>query len=166
LALRWKHILKSANRGIYQILRYLRWSARRWMRWTRKASGFLLFALLTPLLDWDLLRSWRRDGFRAFRVSMALAVAVYVRLLLDRKTPILGKGLLVLAVVYGVAPRDLVPDYLFPTGLIDDLIVVAVASRCFTELCPDRLIESHALQATRGWSRAVRRHAVERQINA
>ena len=161
-----KHIFKSPNLGIYQILRYLRWSAGKWMRWTTKASVFMLFALLTPLLDRTLVRSWRTHGFRAFRISIALAVAVYVRLLLDRNTPIAGKLLLALAIVYGVAPRDLVPDYLFPIGFIDDLIVVGVASGCFMELCPDRLVESHALRATRGWSRVVRRHAAQRQINA
>lgn len=162
----WKHILKSANRGIYQILGYLRWSARRWMRWAGKASVFMLLALLAPLLDRALVRSWRTGGFRAFCTSMALAVAVHVRLLLDRNAPIMGKLLLALAILYGVAPTDLVPDDLFPIGFIDDVIVVTVASRCFVGLCPDRLVERHALLATRSWQRAVRRRAAQRKINA
>jgi uncharacterized membrane protein YkvA (DUF1232 family) len=166
LAVGLKHILRSANGGIYQILRYLQWSAGRWMRWIRKASVFMLFALLAPLLDRSLVRSWRSHGFRAFRISMVLAVAVYVRLLFDRNTPILGKGLLALAIVYGVAPNDLVPDYLLPAGFVDDVIAVTVASRCFMGLCPDRLVERHALRAARGWSRAARRHTAQRQINA
>jgi len=161
-----RYLPKSANRGIGQLLRYLQWCAVRWMRWAGKASVFMLFALLTPLLDRALVRSWRTHGFRAFRISMALAVAVYVRLLLDRNTPMMGKGLLALAIVYGVAPNDLVPDYLLPAGFIDDVIAVMVSSRCFMGLCPDRLVERHALWATRRWSRAVRRHAAQRQTNA
>ena len=162
---RWQHILKSANRGIYLLLRYLRRSAGRWMRWASKGSVFMLFALLAPLLDRSLVRSWRTGGFRAFCISMALTVAVYVRLLLDRNAPIMGKLLLALAIVYAVAPRDLVPDHLFPIGFIDDLIVVTVASRCFIGLCPDRLVERHALLATRRWQRAVRQRAAQGRIN-
>jgi uncharacterized membrane protein YkvA (DUF1232 family) len=131
-----------------------------------KASVFVLVALLVPLLDRRLIRSWRINGFRRFCNSVALAVAVYVRLLFDRSTPVVGKVLLALAVVYGVAPRDVMPDFFLPTGLIDDVIVVAVASRCFIELCPDRLVERHALQAARGWSRAVRQHVAQRRVNA
>jgi uncharacterized membrane protein YkvA (DUF1232 family) len=161
-----RYLLKSANRWTRQGLKYLRWCARRWVQWTTKASVFVVFALLVPFLDRGVIRSWRTNGFRRFRNSIALAVAVYVRLLFDRSTPIVGKGLLALAIVYAVAPRDLIPDFSFPIGLIDDVIVVAVASRCFIELCPDRLVERHALRAARGWSRAVRRHAAQRRVNA
>jgi uncharacterized membrane protein YkvA (DUF1232 family) len=165
-SIRASHFLKSANREAVQLLRYLQWSAGTWMRWTSKASVFMLFALLVPLLDRALVRSCRTHGFRALLISVALAVAVYVRLLLDRNTPIMGKGLLALAIVYGVAPHDLVPDYLLPVGLIDDVIAVTVASRCFMRLCPDRLVERHALRASRRWSRAVRRKAAQRQADA
>jgi uncharacterized membrane protein YkvA (DUF1232 family) len=160
-----RYLLKSANRQTRQLLKYLRWTAQRWAQWAGKASVFMLFAFLVPLLDRNLVRSWRANGFRGLRKSMALSIAVYVRLLFDRNIPVVGKGLLALAVVYGVAPRDLIPDFSFPSGLIDDAIVVAVASRCFVELCPDRLVESHALRATRGWNRAVRRHATQRQVS-
>ncbi|MFI5396435.1 MAG: YkvA family protein [Candidatus Binatia bacterium] len=135
------------------LAKYLRMAVRRWARWAQSALLCTLFALLAPLLDLTLVRTWWKHGFRAFCASMLLALAVYIRLLLDRNSSTVGKVLLVLAIAYGVVSEDLVPDYLLPLGVIDDIVALTAASRLFTWLCPDWLVERHAVRATQTWDR-------------
>ncbi|MGH3053616.1 MAG: hypothetical protein ACRDL7_01400, partial [Gaiellaceae bacterium] len=96
--------------------------------------------LLAPLVDLALIRTWREAGWRGTLAAIPLGLAVYVRLLLDRNAPVVGKIALAVAVVYGVISEDLVPDTSFPFGAFDDMLVVVLASRGFMLLCPDRLV--------------------------
>lgn len=148
--------LRTVRRWTRRILRTISWSAQQWVDWSLSALGVVGMAFLTPLLDRQLLSTWRGHGFRAFRASLVLGLAVYIRLLFDRRAPAIGKVLLLCAVLYGVAPADLLPDRLGPLGLVDDLVFVGLASRVFTRLCPDRLVAEHAMSAARAWDRARR----------
>lgn len=156
--------LRGVRRAIRHFFRMLAWSVKQWASWMLEAAAFLLVAAAATLVDRDLVKTWRQQGFSALRVSITLALAVYVRLLIDRRAPMLGKGLLAFAIVYGVAGGDLLPDYLVPMGLIDDVIAVALASRCFMRLCPDRLVDAHAARAAEAWNRSLRRRAWRRPI--
>jgi uncharacterized membrane protein YkvA (DUF1232 family) len=150
------HLLRSVRQGVRRLLKTVSWSLRQWADWTTSALGIVLVALCAPLLDRQLLRAWRDQGFGAFRASLLLALAVYVRLLFDRRAPAIGKALLVCSVLYGVGPADLIPDRIAAFGLLDDLIAVGLASRVFARLCPDWLVEEHAAKAARAWERARR----------
>lgn len=143
------NLLKGVRSGLRRSARFLRWSAHRWAAWAMRASGFLLIALLAPLLDRGLVASWKENGWRGVRSSILLGLAVHVRLLVDRQAPLLGKMAVALAIAYGVASRDLMPDAAFPVGLVDDLLVIALASRGFILLCPSRMVTQHALRAVR-----------------
>jgi len=148
--------LRTVRRWLRRFFRTVSWSVQQWTNWTLSAVGMVLIALLAPLLDRQLVETWKRHGFGVFRVSVLLALAVYVRLLLDRRSPLIGKALLTFAVLCGVAPNDLLPDRLSGLGLIDDLVLVGLASRIFTRLCPDGLVEQHAVEAAKAWERATR----------
>jgi uncharacterized membrane protein YkvA (DUF1232 family) len=115
----------------------------------------MLVALVGALLDPALVRAWRGQGFRGLRTSVTLALAVYVRLLLDHRAPIVGKAALAFAIAYGIASWDLVRDSSLPGGVVDDVVVVTLASRCFLLLCPDALVEEHALRAARARNRSL-----------
>ena len=62
-----------------------------------------------------------------------------LRLLRDRRVPILHKGVAVAGVAYVLSPIDLVPALFFgPIGLLDDLFVVAAClSRVLNHVHPD-----------------------------
>ena len=147
-------LVKGGRYWLRRFFKHLVWAARRWAGWTVGAALFSLVALLAALLDRALIKTWREEGVRALGVALVLALAVYVRLLLDRNAPLPGKALLLFAILYGVAPRDLLPDTVLPVGFVDDFIAVTLASRCFMHLCPSRLVERHAVRAERAWNRA------------
>jgi len=141
--------LKAVRRGIRQSIRLLISALRQWAAWITGSLAFLVVALLAPVFDWRLTRTLKQQGFAALSASMMRAIAVYVRLLIDRRVPTLGKSLIVLAIAYGVLGNDLIPDRIAPVGLMDDLIAIAVASRCFLHMCPNRLVEEHARNVAR-----------------
>lgn len=62
-----------------------------------------------------------------------------LRLLRDRRVPVLHKGVAIAGVAYVLSPIDLVPSLLFgPIGLLDDLFIVAAClSRLLNHVHPD-----------------------------
>lgn len=57
-------------------------------------------------------RSWLREG------------RVFVLAMMDRRTPLAAKLLLVVALLYGVSPLDFLPDVLPVIGQADDIAVM------------------------------------------
>jgi len=157
-------ILRSIRYVLRRIFRVLLIAVMSWTNLVSKALGFAAVALLVPLLDRKLLASWRGKSFGETRAAALLAVAVYLRLLFDRRTPAIGKVLLGFAIVYGLSPSDLVRDSAVPLGLVDDLFAVILASGCFIRMCPDRVVEENARKATRGWRRVGRRRRLQGDI--
>ena len=143
------NLFKGVQYGLRRGTRFLRWLVSRWATWAMRASGFLLIVLLAPLLGRGLVASWEENGWRGMQTWILLGLAVHVRLLLDRQAPLVGKMAVALAIVYGVAACDLVPDGVFPVGLVDDLLVIVLASRGFILMCPNWMVTEHALRAAR-----------------
>jgi uncharacterized membrane protein YkvA (DUF1232 family) len=140
-------MLRTVRKRVRQIIRKLRYGAGSWSSWLGGLVLFLVIALIVPLLGWDNLRTFREQGFLAFARELSLALAVYVRLLLDGRTPVIGKALVAFAVVYGAAPRDLFPDRPGALNFVDDLILLVLASRSFMMLCSQEIVEEHAVAA-------------------
>jgi len=136
--------LRSVRRGLRRIGKTVAAAGGQWADWGLRGLAFLVLIVLAPLLDVALVRTWRRDGLGAARRAAMLAVAVNLRLLVDRKVPAVARLPLVFAVVYGVAVRDMMPDGAVAFGRIDDVIVTLVAARLFTALCPDGRVAAHA----------------------
>lgn len=153
LSLGTEHFLRGTRFWIRRIFRAIARSAEAWSDRLGELLMFAVLSVVAPLLDRSLLSIWRQRGFARSRVSFTLAVAVYLRLIIDRRTPTLGKALVVIAIAYGVAPMDVIPDRVLPFGLLDDVVAVTVAARCFIGLCPDRLINEHVARARRLRSR-------------
>jgi len=51
---------------------------------------------------------------------------MYLKLFFHRNTPWYVKALLLVALMYLVFPADLIPDWLFGLGILDDLAVVSL----------------------------------------
>jgi uncharacterized membrane protein YkvA (DUF1232 family) len=47
----------------------------------------------------------------------------------------------------------LIPDRLLPLGLLDDLILLTLASRSFVRMCDDDIVHEHAVHVARTFAR-------------
>jgi len=159
LSARTTSLFKGIRYALRRTIRFLGWSANRWAGWMLRAFGFFGLTVLAALVNRDLLARWREKGWHGLRDSVLLGAAVYLRLLLDRHAPLFGKLAIGFALAYGVASHDFVPDASFPLGALDDALAVVLASRGFMLLCPESLVETHAILAARarergrGWQR-------------
>jgi uncharacterized membrane protein YkvA (DUF1232 family) len=63
-----------------------------------------------------------------------LAVLIYAYK--DKRTPLLAKLIIGLAVGYMLSPIDLIPDFIPVLGLLDDLIIVPLLIRLSIKLIP------------------------------
>jgi uncharacterized membrane protein YkvA (DUF1232 family) len=80
-----------------------------------------------------------RSGFRDLLLVLPDLTILLLRLLLDRRVPMLQKGVAMAGIAYVLSPIDLVPALIFgPVGLLDDLFVVAAClSRLLNHVHPD-----------------------------
>lgn len=65
------------------------------------------------------------------------------RLLKDRRVPIWMKAIPVLSLAYLLVPTDFVPDILLGLGQLDDMAVLALGIKLFTELVPASVVQEH-----------------------
>ncbi len=77
------------------------------------------------------------------------------RLLRDRRVPIWLKAIPFLSAAYLLIPADVIPDVLFGLGQLDDLAIIALGLKLFTELAPPAVVQEHLdemLAAAYGWT--------------
>lgn len=138
-------LLRTVSKRFRQMRRVFAVALLRWRSWVGGALLFLSLAVVAPVLDREILQVWARNGLRAFAGELWAAIAVYTRLLRDSRAPAVGKALLLFAVVYGVSNRDLMADgYGILGGLVDDFVLVVLASRSFMRMCDDDIVAEHA----------------------
>lgn len=141
-----------------RVVRGMYWTVSRsfgkWAKWARRALPFLLVALIAALADRGLVQAWRRDGLRVLATYVPLMLYVYGRLLVSRQVRIAGKLFLFFALAYGIKRRDLLVDRSVFPGMVDDIILIVVATRAFLSTCPERLVSAFAEQAF-SWRRRV-----------
>lgn len=69
------------------------------------------------------------------------------RLLKDRRVPLSGKFVFVLALAYLAWPIDLIPDFVFPIiGQIDDVAILLAGVRYLMRATPPQILEEHLAQ--------------------
>jgi hypothetical protein len=124
-----------------------------WWKWFKRSSRFCLIALVAALADGQLVAAWRRGGMRVIIDYVPLMLYVYARLLLTPRVRLIGKVLLVLSIVYGVRRSDLILDRR-SIGLVDDFVLIVVATRFFLYTCPEELVSAYAQSAVR-WRQRV-----------
>jgi hypothetical protein len=124
-----------------------------WWKWFKRSARFCLIALAAALADGELVAAWRREGMRVIINYVPLMLYVYARLLLTPRVRLIGKVLLVLSIAYGVRRSDLIFDGR-SGGMIDDIVLIVVATRFFLYTCPEELVSAYAQSAV-GWRRRI-----------
>jgi hypothetical protein len=137
-------------RGVRRTVRRVTWlfshSLSVWWRWFKRSFRFLLVALVAALADGQLVAAWRREGIRVIINYVPLMLYVYARLLLSPRVRLIGKVLLVLSIAYGVRRSDLIFDGR-SGGMVDDIVLIVVATRFFLYTCPEELVAAYAQSA-------------------
>ena len=85
-------------------------------------------------------RTWRDLSQEAVLPNTAKLLG---RLTRDTRVPITRKVLAALVLVYVVSPIDLIPDFLLGLGLIDDLVLVALALANLMESAGPEVVRQH-----------------------
>ncbi|NLT40526.1 MAG: DUF1232 domain-containing protein [Clostridiales bacterium] len=80
----------------------------------------------------------RKYKFAEFLLIAPDLFHLLIKLTMDKEVPVSDKACLAAAVAYYISPFDLIPDFLFPLGLIDDVAVAAfVLNRIINNTSPE-----------------------------
>jgi uncharacterized membrane protein YkvA (DUF1232 family) len=92
---------------------------------------------------------WR--GFLRLLVHLPKFLKLFGRLAIDARVSLAPKLVLLGILAYVALPTDLVPDFLFGVGQLDDLVIILGGLKLFLRLCPEAVVEEHleALSAGR-----------------
>ncbi len=74
------------------------------------------------------------------------------RLFRDRRVPLVLKLIPVAAVLYALAPVDIVPDLVPVAGQMDDLAILLSGLQLFIRLCPSDVVARHQGQDKVTWN--------------
>jgi uncharacterized membrane protein YkvA (DUF1232 family) len=149
-----RQLIRGTRQWLRRSYRLISRSLTMWGRWLRRALFPLLVVLLALLADGPLIAAWRREGLRVLAEKVPLILYVYLRLLFAPRVAILPKILLLLSILYGVKRADLITDRgLFP-GRVDDVVIIALATRAFVRSCPEEAVQRLAEQAV-GWRQRI-----------
>lgn len=146
--------LKRMRRQFRGAAWQFRHALKTWWPYLVRAALFLMFAILVGIIDRRLIDAWRQEGLRALYHHVPLMVYVYVSLFFDRRVPRLKKIALVVCLLYGAIPSDIVPDR-SPEARLDDLLLIGVAARAFVATCSEELVLETARRAVR-WQQRTR----------
>ena len=85
----------------------------------------------------------------AFARKFRTEARVYILVLKDGRTPLLGKIFLGLAVGYALMPFDLIPDFIPVLGQLDDIVIVPLLAYIGLKCIPKSLVNEirNAVQA-------------------
>ena len=59
----------------------------------------------------------------------------------DRRTPLFAKIVVLAALIYLLLPIDILPDFIFPAGLIDDTVIVPALMYFAYRYIPQKVAE-------------------------
>jgi uncharacterized membrane protein YkvA (DUF1232 family) len=147
--------VRSARRWVRRGVRWAAYTVVTWLRWLQGALKFIVLAVLVALAEGSVLSTWRLQGWRPLRDYLPLMLCVYAGLWADERVPLRGKILVLLSIVHGVVPRDLIPDRSVFPGLLDDAFVIVLAVHLFRRSCEQPVIDYWARKAVNWRERTV-----------
>jgi len=82
-------------------------------------------------------------NFKELRDNIRKYIRVYQALYQDKRTPLLGKVFLWMAIGYFFLPFDLIPDFIPVIGHLDDAIIIPALIFIALKLIPKSLYQEH-----------------------
>ncbi len=79
----------------------------------------------------------------AFVKKIKKELRIYQAILKDKRTPLLAKVLLGLAIGYILMPFDLIPDFIPIIGQLDDFIFAALLILIALKFIPRQVVQEH-----------------------
>ncbi len=70
-------------------------------------------------------------------------VKVYQAVIKDKRTPLLGKIFLGLAIGYFFLPFDLIPDFIPVVGHLDDIVIIPILVIIALKFIPKSIVDEH-----------------------
>ena len=70
-------------------------------------------------------------------------IRLFWRLFWDSRVPLALKAMLIAAVLYGLSPLDIIPDFLPVIGQLDDLTLILLAGYYFIRWSPAPVVREH-----------------------
>jgi len=90
------------------------------------------------------------ERLRSVGKTLKSELKVYRLVLEDRRTPILAKIMLALAVGYLLLPFDLIPDFIPIFGHLDDAVIVPALVFVAVKMIPQEVLNEARLKANAG----------------
>ena len=90
------------------------------------------------------------ERLRSVGKTLKSELKVYRLVLEDRRTPILAKIMLALAVGYLLLPFDLIPDFIPIFGHLDDAVIVPALVVVAVRMIPQEVLNEARLKANAG----------------
>lgn len=90
------------------------------------------------------------ERLRSVGKTLKSELKVYRLVLEDRRTPILAKIMLALAVGYLLLPFDLIPDFIPIFGHLDDAVIVPALVIIAVRMIPQEVLDEARLKANVG----------------
>lgn len=88
-----------------------------------------------------------KEQLKKIEKNVKKEISIYQAVLGDKRTPLLGKFFLGLAVGYFFSPIDFIPDFIPILGHLDDLIIVPALLFIALKLIPKEIVEEHKRRA-------------------
>jgi len=90
------------------------------------------------------------ERLRSVGKTLKSELTVYRLVLEDRRTPIVAKIMLALAVGYLLLPFDLIPDFIPIFGHLDDAVIVPALVFVAIKMIPQEVLDEARLKANVG----------------
>ena len=138
------NFVKGIRRWTIRSTRLIRRTVQYWLSWFLVALLLLVLGALISAVDLRLFKVWRERGSRQASRYALTGMAVFLRLLFDRRSPGWSRVAIALALLYGVVTSDLIADNTKLLGWVDDVALIGLTSRLFIRRCKDDVVEEHA----------------------
>ena len=83
------------------------------------------------------------NKLKEFTKTLKKEINIYRLVLKDKRTPLIPKLLLFLAIGYLLFPFDIIPDFIPVIGQFDDIIIVPLLFNAALRLIPDNIIKEY-----------------------
>lgn len=138
-----KRLQARAERSLGRFGTSLAAAALLWLWLMGATAVFLVSSAVASVVDVRML-DLRPERLRHLRHDLAVGVRLFFRVLRDRRTPLVARLPLLLALGYWLVPFDLIVDSPVFPGFLDDLLFAIAGAKAFLYLCPDAVVLQNA----------------------